>query len=155
MVLCIHHLLTLLCMCVCAHTLSSNLYLHPTQPVCCYLCIFQPPRQHTFITAPDSGIGNLSLILISLKLQFTWIFVGVLRANCSLADGPGTLALVLSLSLFLPAPEAGRKCFHPTTKPQSDFSIWHQQTCHAGSSAKALLFLFLIIKTKAAGALWR
>lgn len=103
MVLCIHHLLTLLCMCVCAHTLSSNLYLHPTQPVCCYLCIFQPPRQHTFITAPDSGIGNLSLILISLKLQFTWIFVGVLRAGCSLADAPApSLSFFLSLSLSLP-----------------------------------------------------
>lgn len=115
MVLCIHHLLTLLCMCVCAHTLSSNLYLHPTQPVCCYLCIFQPPRQHTFITAPDSGIGNLSLILISLKLQFTWIFVGVLRADCSLADGPGTLALVLSLSLS-PCPWGWEEMFPPNNK---------------------------------------
>lgn len=62
-------------------------------------------NQHTFITAPDRGIGNLSLVLISLKLQFTWIFVGVLGAGCSLADGPGLLAL-LALLRSLTAPQA-------------------------------------------------
>lgn len=48
------------------------------------------PHQ-AFIMSPDSGIGNLSPSLISLKLQFTWIFVGVLQATSVPADQPDTL----------------------------------------------------------------
>lgn len=49
------------------------------------------PHQ-AFIMSPDSGIGNLSPSLISLKLQFTWIFVGVLQATSVPADQPDTLS---------------------------------------------------------------
>lgn len=112
--------------CLCSF---CNLYLQTTSPVHCYPWTqpepLHPPRTIPAQTAhlhysPDSGIGNLSLLLICPKLQFTWIFVGVLRADCSLADCPATpspppsLPFVSSVweEVFLPAELPG---------PQSDF----------------------------------
>lgn len=116
----IQHLLTLLyvCVCVCFWPFASP----PSRFT--VICVRHPEctnthtHRHTFITAPDSGIGNLSLVLISLKLQFTWIFVGVLRADCSLVAGA-------TPSLSSLCPHAEGKCFQPTTHPQSHFSNWH------------------------------
>lgn len=105
------------CVCACLCASPSNLYLQTTlPPFCCYLWMLLPPLTAHLHYSPDSGIGNLSRILISLKLQFTWIFVGVLGAGCSLADSPAlppTASLASSSSLL---PQAEGKIFPPSLK---------------------------------------
>ena len=68
---------------------------------------------HALFTAPD-GIGNVSPSSISLKLQFTWIFVGVLGADCSLMLGPSLTPLPLH-----PAPLRGLRGASISPHPQS------------------------------------